>query len=88
MLKSKTISDSAKIRRRELIFHIVGISTLSGAVFLQCLVFFDISTQGYFVAVERNLGILLIEIVVTFFLVMYLVLFYIKFLRYAGALGS
>lgn len=69
------------MRHRGIVFHALGLSVLSGAVFLQCLVFYDIVTQGYFAAVERDLSILTFEVVLTFFLVTYFVFVWVKFLR-------
>jgi hypothetical protein len=54
-----------------LTFHCLGISCLAGAVFLQVLVFLEISSQGFFIGVEKNLLILNVELIVTFFCVIY-----------------
>jgi hypothetical protein len=35
-------------------FHIVGISTLIGSVLMMSWIFYDISTQGYFIIGETN----------------------------------
>ena len=35
-------------------FHIVGISTLMGSVLMMSWIFYDISTQGYFILGENN----------------------------------
>ncbi len=36
-------------------FHVVGISTLIGSVLMMSWIFYDISTQGYFILGENNL---------------------------------
>jgi hypothetical protein len=67
-------------------FHILGISTLVGAVAMMCWAFFDISTQGYFILGENHLTIRYFECgLVGFSLiyVLYLLVAYIK--KRAGA---
>ena len=54
-----------------IIFHALGISTTLAAFIAELLMFFDISTQGYFLAVERNPLILGFEISLTLFGVAY-----------------
>lgn len=63
------------------LFHTLGLSCLGGAIFLQILVFSDILTRGYFVAVERNIVILSFEILLTVFSSVYFVYIYQRFIR-------
>jgi hypothetical protein len=54
-----------------IIFHALGISTTLVAFITELLMFFDISTQGYFYAVESNPLILGFEICLALFGVTY-----------------
>jgi hypothetical protein len=63
------------------LFHILGLSCLGGAIFLQILVFTDILQHGYFTAVERNPTILTFEIVLTAFALIYFLYMYQRFIR-------
>jgi hypothetical protein len=63
-----TPSANSKIR---LLFHCFGLGCLGGAVFLQFLVFLDIFSRGYFLAVEQNMIVLCTEIVLTGFAMFY-----------------
>lgn len=67
--------------RFRLVFHTLGLSCLGGAIFLQALVFADIATRGYFMAIERNPGILALEIVLTAFAMAYFIYTYQRFIR-------
>jgi len=68
-------------RRKQALFHTLGLSCLGGAIFLQILVFTDILTQGYFMAVESNQAILAFEILLTAFSSIYFVYIYQRFIR-------
>jgi len=68
-------------RRKQALFHTLGLSCLGGAIFLQILVFTDILTQGYFMAVESNQAILAFEILLTVFSAIYFVYIYQRFIR-------
>ena len=62
-------------------FHILGISTLFSAVAMMCWVFYDISTQGYFIVGESHLLIRYFECGLVGFsiiYVLYLLVAYIK----------
>ena len=58
-------------------FHSLGISCLTGAVFLELLVFLGISAHGAFIGIERNPFILNCEIGLAFFSAIYLL--YVSF---------
>jgi hypothetical protein len=68
-------------RRIRLIFHSLGLSCLGGALFLEALVFADIVQRGYFMAVERNPAILILEIGLTAFSLVYFIYMYQRFIR-------
>jgi len=68
-------------KRMQVLFHTVGLSCLGGAIFLQLLVFTDILTHGYFMAVEKNPAILAFEVVLTAFSLAYFVFIYHRFIR-------
>ena len=68
-------------RRAQVLFHVLGLSCLGGAIFLQILVFSDILTNGYFMAVEHNLTILTFEVLLTAFSLIYFVYIYQRFIR-------
>ena len=63
------------------IFHMLGLSCLGGAIFLQSLVFAGIVQQGYFMAVEQNTTILSFEVVLTVFAVVYFIYVYQRLVR-------
>jgi hypothetical protein len=67
--------------RLRLLFHNLGLSCLGGAIFLQILVFADIFTHGYFMAIENNPMILSFEIVLTAFALLYFIYIYQYMLR-------
>lgn len=68
-------------RRTQVIFHTLGLSCIGGAIFLQILVFTDILTNGYFMAVEHNLAILFFEVLLTAFSFIYFIYIYQRFVR-------
>ena len=70
-----------KYRRLRRVFHILGFSSIGGAVFLQILVFADIATKGYFFALEHNKLILSLEIALTIFVAIYFLYAYQNFIR-------
>jgi hypothetical protein len=68
-------------RRIRVFFHTLGLSCVGGAIFLQVLVFMDIVQHGYFMAVENNPAILIFEINLTAFALIYFVYIYQRFIR-------
>ena len=68
-------------RRIRVLFHTLGLSCLGGAILLQILVFMDILQHGYFMAVENNPAILIFEIVLTVFALIYFIYMYQRFIR-------
>jgi hypothetical protein len=68
-------------RRIRALFHTLGLSCLGGAIFLQVLVFTDILQHGYFMAVENNPAILIFEILLTVFALIYFIYIYQRFIR-------
>jgi hypothetical protein len=71
-----------KLNRQILmLIHTLGLSCLGGAIFLQILVFTDILQHGYFMAVENNPAILILEIILTAFAVVYFVYLYQHLIR-------
>jgi hypothetical protein len=68
-------------RRIRVLFHTLGLSCLGGAIFLQVLVFTDILQHGYFMAVENNPAILMFEVLLTVFALIYFVYMYQRFIR-------
>jgi hypothetical protein len=67
--------------RIRIFFHALGLSCLGGSIFLQILVFADIFQNGYFMAVEHNPAILLFEVALTAFALIYFVYMYQRFIR-------
>lgn len=62
-------------------FHVVGISTLFSAVTMMCWIFYDISTQGYFILGENHMMTLSFEVCLVGFSVIYvsyLLIAYVK----------
>jgi hypothetical protein len=74
-------TETKQDRRAQVLFHVLGLSCLGGAIFLQVLVFTDILTNGYFMAVERNPTILSFEVLLTAFSLIYFVYIYQRFIR-------
>jgi len=68
-------------RRIRALFHTLGLSCLGGAIFLQILVFTDILQHGYFMAMENNPAILIFEIILTAFALIYFIYIYQRFIR-------
>ncbi len=68
-------------RRMQVLFHTLGLSCLGGAIFLQLLVFTDILTRGYFMAVEKNPAILAFEVLLTVFSLVYFIFIYHRFIH-------
>ncbi|MGD2066219.1 MAG: hypothetical protein PVI43_03505 [Candidatus Bathyarchaeota archaeon] len=63
------------------LFHSLGLGCVSSAIFLQLLVFWDISQTGIFRATEQNQTILSFEIVLTVFALVYFVYLYQSLIR-------
>jgi len=63
------------------LIHSLGLSCLAGSAFLSSLVFFDISSQGYFLAIERNSMVLTVEILASGYGFCYLLYLWMRFLR-------
>ena len=74
-------ADTKLDRRMRVLFHTLGLSCLGGAIFLQTLVFTDILQHGYFIAAENNPAILIFEIALTFFALIYFIYMYQRFIR-------
>jgi hypothetical protein len=74
-------ADAKLDRRMRVLFHTLGLSCLGGAIFLQVLVFTDILQHGYFMAVENNPAILIFEIFLTVFTLIYFIYMYQRFIR-------
>jgi len=55
------------VKLKLIIFHALGISTTLAAFITELLMFFDISTQGYFYTVQSNPLILAFEIFLALF---------------------
>ena len=68
-------------RRIRVLLHTLGMSCIGGAIFLQILVFSDILQHGYFKAIESNPAILMFEIGLTAFALIYFVYIYQRFIR-------
>lgn len=67
--------------RLRFLFHSLGLGCVSSAIFLQLLVFWDISQTGIFRATEQNQAILSFEIVLTVFALVYFVYLYQSLIR-------
>jgi hypothetical protein len=63
------------------LFHSFGLGCVSSAIFLQALVFWDISQTGFFRATEQNQIILSFEIFLTFFGLIYFLYIYQRMVR-------
>ena len=74
-------ADTKLDRLMRVLFHPLGLSCLGGAIFLQILVFTDILQHGYVIAAENNPAILIFEIVLTFFALIYFIYMYQRFIR-------
>jgi hypothetical protein len=68
-------------RRLRFVFHSFGLSCLGGAIFLQILVFADILSKGYFMAIEQNTIILSFEVALTAFAAVYFLYIYQRLMR-------
>ena len=64
-----------------LLFHSLGLGCLCSTIFLQSLVFWEISQNGIFKAYEQNQLILNAEIFLTIFAFIYLIYIYQDFFR-------
>jgi hypothetical protein len=63
------------------LFHSFGLGCVSSAIFLQALVFWDISQTGFFRATEQNQLILSFEVFLTIFAFVYFVYVYQRLVR-------
>jgi hypothetical protein len=68
-------------KKLRMAFHSFGLSCLGGAIFLQILVFSDILSRGYFMAIEQNTIILSFEIGLTAFAAVYFLYIYQRLMR-------
>ena len=75
MFKIQKINPKLRI-----VFHGLGLSCLGAALFLQATVFSGILQNGYFRGAEGNTTILVSEIAMTGFAVVYFVYIYAKFI--------
>ena len=64
---------TGRSRRIRLLFQNIGLSCLGSAIFLQILMFGTIAQNGYFMAIEKNLSILLLEVALTVFSSVYFI---------------
>ncbi len=62
-------------------FHILGISSLFGAVLMMCWTFYDISTRGYFILGETHLMIRCVECGLIGFSVIYVLYLLVTFVK-------
>jgi hypothetical protein len=67
--------------RLRLLFHVLGLGCLGGAIILQTFVFTSIAQQGYFTAVEQNPVILGFEVILTAFTIIYFIYIYRRLMR-------
>jgi len=67
--------------RLRFLFHSLGLGCMSSAIFLQMLVFWDISQTGIFKATEQNQMILSFEVFLAIFALIYFVYMYQNFVR-------
>ncbi|HDQ06916.1 MAG TPA: hypothetical protein ENN36_09405 [Candidatus Bathyarchaeota archaeon] len=67
--------------RLRFLFHSLGLGCISSAIFLQMLVFWEISQTGIFKATEQNQTILSFEVFLAFFALIYFVYLYQKLVR-------
>ncbi len=74
-------TDEPLTRRIRIAFHCLGLSCISGAIFLQILTFSSILYKGYFKAVEANPTVLSFEIVLTGFALIYFIYIYQQLIR-------
>ena len=70
--------------RLRILFHSLGLGCVSSAIFLQMLVFYDISQTGIFKATEQNQLILSFEFFLAIFALVYFVYMYQRFVRSVG----
>ena len=80
-MNMKLATNTRLDRRARILIHSLGLSCLGGSIFLQILVFTDILTRGYFMAVENNPAILTFEVTLTFFALLYFAYMYQRFVR-------
>lgn len=62
-------------------FHVVGISSLFSAVLMVCWIFYDISTQGYFILGEIHPIIRYLECGLVAFSVIYVLYLLVTFVK-------
>ncbi len=67
--------------RLRFLFHSLGLGCVSSAIFLQMLVFWDISQTGIFKATEQNQMILSFEVFLAIFALIYFIYIYQDFVR-------
>ena len=68
-----------KAKLERMTIHGIGLSCITGAVFLQLLIFMEIFTHGSFTGIETNIVILTLEMAITVYCIVYLL--YLVFLR-------
>jgi len=59
---SRFVSDARKNQTLHVFLHCLGLSCLGGALFLQSTVFGGIIQRGYFMGMEQNFAVLLLEL--------------------------
>jgi hypothetical protein len=57
----------------KMLFHVLGLGCLGGAVFLETFVFLEVFFHGRFIGVENNIVILAVELILTLFTAVYLI---------------
>jgi hypothetical protein len=67
--------------RLRFLFHSLGLGCISSAIFLQILVFWEISQTGIFRAIEQNQTILSFEVFLAIFGLIYFVYIYQNLVR-------
>ena len=67
--------------RLRFLFHSLGLGCICSAIFLQMLVFWDISQTGIFKATEQNQMILSVEVFLAIFALIYFIYLYQNFVR-------
>jgi len=67
-------------RKLKILLHIIGLSTIGSALFLQTLVCTSIIKNGYFRGFEQNQAVIITELALTFFGIVYFAVFYVRFI--------
>jgi hypothetical protein len=65
------------MKMKTLLFHSFGVGSISSTIFLQFLTLFSIVNTGRFVVIENNISILIFEIVMTLFALIYFLFLFV-----------